>query len=109
MPEEILLVEHSDKIINLFPNGEMRLFKIGVKRITVVRIDQIFYAFDNHCPHSDFPLNEGVLNNQKQIVCPWHNYMFDLHTGNELEYRCRNLKLYKVQVNATGQLILILS
>jgi len=42
-----------------------------------------FYACGPVCPHEGGPLAEGWLEGEV-VVCPWHGFDFDLHTG-----RCR--------------------
>jgi nitrite reductase (NADH) small subunit len=37
-------------------------------------------ALDNVCPHRGGPLAEGFIEHGK-IVCPWHQWEFDLATG----------------------------
>jgi nitrite reductase (NADH) small subunit len=37
-------------------------------------------ALDNVCPHRGGPLAEGSVEHGK-IVCPWHQWEFDLATG----------------------------
>ena len=37
-------------------------------------------ALDNVCPHRGGPLAEGAIEHGK-IVCPWHQWEFDLATG----------------------------
>jgi nitrite reductase (NADH) small subunit len=37
-------------------------------------------ALDNVCPHRGGPLAEGTVEHGK-IVCPWHQWEFDLATG----------------------------
>ena len=37
-------------------------------------------ALDNVCPHRGGPLAQGTVEHGK-IVCPWHQWEFDLATG----------------------------
>jgi nitrite reductase (NADH) small subunit len=37
-------------------------------------------VLDGTCPHEGGPLGEGSIEGSK-VVCPWHAYAFDLHTG----------------------------
>lgn len=103
--DKIILLKELDDLHKIFQDRKIRLFKIGTKRIAVVRINGEFYAFDNHCPHSDYPLNEGTVNFKNEIVCPWHNYMFSLHTGLESQNRCAKMCLYDVKME-DGMLVL---
>ena len=83
MSEYIELIS-VDQVDEIFPEFRMRLFRVDANHIAVVRISGDFYAFDNKCPHADYPLNEGVINHSLKVVCPWHSFMFSLVSGSSL-------------------------
>jgi nitrite reductase/ring-hydroxylating ferredoxin subunit len=39
-----------------------------------------YHALSGACAHEDGPLGEGVLLRDR-VVCPWHGFDFDVHTG----------------------------
>ncbi|MQA14045.1 MAG: Rieske 2Fe-2S domain-containing protein [Pseudonocardiaceae bacterium] len=39
------------------------------------------YVTDARCPHNGGPLSEGWVRGERELVCPWHWYRFDLRTG----------------------------
>ncbi len=39
------------------------------------------HACNNRCPHEGYPLVEGTLNEGCMLTCNWHNWKFDLSTG----------------------------
>lgn len=106
MLEQIILLEGIAEIDRVFTIKSIRLFKIGSKRVAVVKAGNLFYAFDNNCPHADQPLHEGIISPANEIVCPWHNYRFDLRSGHESSLRCKDLILYKIMINEKDQLVL---
>lgn len=68
-------------------------------------------AIASKCPHQGGHLIEGelidveelaapgtVAGRQAIIRCPWHNYQFDLHTGEGLGNHCTPLRRYPVTV-----------
>ncbi len=109
MAEEIILMEGLTKIAETFPIGKIHLFKIGQKRVAVVQTKEGFHAFDQACPHLGYPLSQGHLNFRNEIVCPWHNMMFSLSNGNEIQNRCGSLEMLSVGINAAEQLVLNLA
>ena len=54
-------------------------------------------ACDNRCPHEGYPLSEGNLSEDCILTCNWHNWKFDLETGNNL-YGGDRLRVYPVQL-----------
>ena len=55
------------------------------------------HACNNRCPHEGYPLVEGVLDAQCVLTCNWHNWKFDLKTGETL-YGGDRLRVYPVMV-----------
>jgi nitrite reductase (NADH) small subunit len=46
----------------------------------VARIGGAVAVLDGVCPHEGGPLGEGIVEDGR-VVCPWHGYAFDVHTG----------------------------
>jgi nitrite reductase (NADH) small subunit len=67
--------------LNEIPKGEGRNFEIGGRRIAVFRSreGQVF-ATQAECPHRRGPLADGLLGSG-HLVCPLHEWRFDLHSG----------------------------
>ncbi len=63
------------------------------------------YACVNRCPHEGYPLSEGVLTTDPAgggsciLTCNWHNWKFDLETGETLVGGDR-LRRFPVRVEA---------
>ncbi len=60
--------------------GAAKEFSAGSHTLCVARINGKPLALDNVCPHRGGPLAEGTIENGK-VVCPWHQWEFDLATG----------------------------
>ena len=54
-------------------------------QIVLYRVEEQVFAIDNRCPHEGYPLAEGTLDEQCQLTCNWHNWKFDLVTGEEIQ------------------------
>ncbi len=54
------------------------------------------YACANRCPHEGYPLMEGALSDGCILTCHWHNWKFDLETGDTVLGGDR-LRLYPVE------------
>lgn len=55
-------------------------FRVRGLTLCVATIKGQPLALDNVCPHRGGPLAEGTVEGGK-IVCPWHQWEFDLTTG----------------------------
>jgi nitrite reductase/ring-hydroxylating ferredoxin subunit len=66
--------------LNEFPEGKIRRRFVNGREIAVVLWEGRFYAFSNRCPHADFQLHFGFIENDK-VHCPIHYAEFELATG----------------------------
>src|SRR5260370_22593160 len=55
----------------------------GKQVLVIAQQDRVF-AIANRCPHEGYPLSEGTLGPGCLLTCNWHNWKFDLKTGNAL-------------------------
>jgi nitrite reductase/ring-hydroxylating ferredoxin subunit len=82
-------------VSELRPGGS-RVVSAGGRELLVVRTgDETFAAVPNFCPHQGARLSDGRVERvwaagddrmhetleQFAVVCPWHNFEFDLSTG----------------------------
>ena len=81
-----------------FREGKIRRYFIDHNEIGVVLWNGSFYAFSNLCPHREFQLHFGFVEDDK-IYCPIHYAVFDLFKGSRLEGPWVNdLPVYGVRV-----------
>lgn len=64
--------------------GTGTTIEAGGKSLAVFNVDGAYYAIDNTCVHRGGPLGEGDLDGDV-VMCPWHNWTYDVKTG-----RCVN-------------------
>ncbi|MFN3840783.1 MAG: Rieske (2Fe-2S) protein [Cyclobacteriaceae bacterium] len=83
-------------------HGKPQLAIIHGKRICLVLYKHLFYAVQDRCTHNGESLSKGAVNHLGEIICPWHNYCFDLQTGRELSARSADLKTYPIKTDETG-------
>lgn len=60
--------------------NQMRLLRVGDKRIVLGRTVDGYVAFDDHCSHRGGSLAGGVMI-CGTVQCPWHGSQFDTATG----------------------------
>jgi nitrite reductase/ring-hydroxylating ferredoxin subunit len=54
------------------------------RQYLVLRTPDGVFACTNRCPHEGYPLSEGVLTDGHVLTCNWHNWKFDLASGETL-------------------------
>lgn len=79
------------------PEGKGIAVDVGEKRIALFRYQGQLFAMDETCPHRGGPLHEGPIENGV-VVCPWHQWRFDLHTGASPINPLSRVKTYRVRV-----------
>src|SRR5579859_4736805 len=89
------------------PSGEGRTFDLGSLQVAVFHArDGRVFATQARCPHRQGPLADGLLGGTT-LVCPLHEWSFDLVSGMALHGSC-GIQIYTVEVSADGTLVLTL-
>ncbi len=63
--------------------GRMAVRAAG-KQILLLASQTGLFACANRCPHEGYPLSEGALTDDCILTCNWHNWKFDLGSGETL-------------------------
>jgi nitrite reductase/ring-hydroxylating ferredoxin subunit/uncharacterized membrane protein len=63
----------------LKPN-QMKLLRVGDRRIVLARTEDGYVAFDDRCPHKGGSLAGGLIA-CGTVTCPWHGSQFDVRDG----------------------------
>jgi len=71
--------------------------RVAGKQIAVFKTPDGVRACDNRCPHEGFPLSEGSLSPDCILTCNWHNWKFNLDTGENL-YGGDRLRTYLLEI-----------
>lgn len=92
--------------IALVPEGAGRAFDVAGRTVAVFRSNGSFFAMANRCIHKGASMCDGVLSAQgTEIRCPWHNWPFDLATGQHRLDSRQRARTYPIRVE-DGKLIL---
>jgi 3-phenylpropionate/trans-cinnamate dioxygenase ferredoxin subunit len=84
------------------PVNTLRGAYIGDKKICIVNNQHTFYAVSDLCPHQRASLSKGFLNSFGEIICPLHQYRFNLKSGQESDNRSDFLERYTIRVDDEG-------
>ena len=97
--------EHRIGRLSEIPLGEGRSFEVEGRRVAVfrTRTGQVF-ATQAECPHRNGPLADGLLGGTT-VVCPLHDWTYDLATGAALAGDC-GIQVYPVRVVEDGAILL---
>ena len=91
--------------ISDIPKGEGRAFQVGDQRVAVFHTrDGRVFATQAECPHRGGPLCDGLVGGTT-LVCPLHEWSFDLLSGMALHGQC-GVRTYPVVRRADGTLVL---
>ncbi|MHA1525208.1 MAG: Rieske (2Fe-2S) protein [Alphaproteobacteria bacterium] len=74
-----------------------KVVKSGGKQIFLAVRGDTIYACNNRCPHQGFPLSKGTWSQTCDLTCNWHNWKFDLDSGETL-IGGDTLRRYRVEV-----------
>lgn len=87
------------------PLGEGRLFQVDDFAVAVFRNRRgELFATQAECPHRAGPLSDGLIGDTT-LICPLHNFRFNLENGAPLGNDCPPLKTYPVGLTDTGQIV----
>ena len=80
--------------------GQMKLVRVGDRRIVLARTDKGLTAFDDRCTHRGASLADGVLIGAT-VQCLWHGSRFDCASGKAVgRPATQDLKTYPVSEQA---------
>lgn len=61
-------------------SGLVLEISVAGRALCVANVGGAICVLDGTCPHEGGPLGEGEIEGGR-VVCPWHGYAFDVHTG----------------------------
>ena len=61
--------------------GRVTTVVAGERPLCVSRTEAGIGVLDNHCPHQGGPLGDGEIDENGNVICPWHGYEYDPVTG----------------------------
>ena len=104
------------------PPGERKIVEVGGREIGVFNLAGDFYALGNVCPHKGGPLCRGRLRphvvapavyeieherEDEILKCPWHQWEFDLQTGQSKADPRLRAKSYSVETAGDDLLVYV--
>jgi nitrite reductase/ring-hydroxylating ferredoxin subunit len=105
------------RVADLDERGRL-IVEVGGRTIGIFRVEGRLYAVLNRCPHQGAELCRGEIlraveasdpgdyryGDRHLLVCPWHNWEFDIATGQSYwDPERTRVKTYDVQVEPGGR------
>jgi 3-phenylpropionate/trans-cinnamate dioxygenase ferredoxin subunit len=84
---------------NELQEGSMKLVKVEGLPVLLIKQFGEIYAIDNRCPHMGCMFSGGTLDGSV-IICPCHDWRFDLKTGEYEEDPEMKLVSYECKVES---------
>ena len=78
-----MLAATGTKIEELKTRGR-KVVRGNGRQVLLIAAGERVFAIANRCPHEGYPLSEGTLGPDCVLTCNWHNWKFDLRSGNAL-------------------------
>ena len=78
--EWIDITREMNFITFVLQQGKPAMISISGKNLCVVKSGSEYFGVNDKCPHAGASLSQGWCVNQT-VVCPHHQYKFDLRTG----------------------------
>ena len=89
----------------LFPERVIKAVHLNELEIAILRMGLEFYAFQSTCPHRGASLIQAHINANGEIICPLHQYRFELKTGVLKMGFCSDMKTFQTQLTDEGLLV----
>ena len=83
--------------VDVLPPGRAAEVTVDGRAIAVFNVDGTFHALAGRCPHRGGPLGQGFVDGP-QVSCPWHNWTFDVTTGENVASADVKVPRYEVKV-----------
>ena len=85
--------------------GKLRIVELNGKTICLTKFQDNWFAFTGTCPHAGGLLSDGYIDVAGNVVCPLHDYKFNIRTGQNVSGEGYLLKTYPLELRADGVFI----
>ena len=100
MENEIAYTWLPGPLLTEIPNNSTKYIRHAAGDIVVIHWDGAFTAYRNECLHQEMPIHAGTLTSKGLLLCPWHNWCYDVRTGACTTVPGASLVSYPVRVES---------
>ena len=90
--------------VNEVTDGSPKFVTIGGNDVALFNVNGEIFACANSCAHQGGPLSEGFVEG-KIVTCPWHNWKYDVSSGECLSNPSIKIANYKTKIDGDDILI----
>lgn len=105
--KKIKVFDSKDELDQALATEPIRRLRIGDTLVAIAKVEEGYKAFELLCPHQKQALNKGKITEYGEVVCPLHEYRFDLDSGRESKQRSRDLIIYDLKIKNQGVHIIL--
>jgi nitrite reductase/ring-hydroxylating ferredoxin subunit len=84
------------------PEGKLGKVTVNGVTLCLVRRGDRLLAMKDRCPHSGGPLHQGFLDEEGNVVCPWHRFKFCPEDGRSAGGEGYAVQTYPVEIHPEG-------
>jgi 3-phenylpropionate/trans-cinnamate dioxygenase ferredoxin subunit len=103
--EWIKIFENTADAKKVLTENQPKLLKVFGRSICLIRREGKILAVQNNCTHSGGSLHLGAINYLGEVVCPLHQYQFNMKTGREVNQRSADLECFPIRESEEGVFI----
>lgn len=85
-----------------FAQNNIACVEVLGKKICIGKFRDQLFAFAEKCPHTGALLKEAEIDKSGSLVCPMHQYRFDMRNGRNVSGEGYYLRHWPLQVRADG-------
>jgi 3-phenylpropionate/trans-cinnamate dioxygenase ferredoxin subunit len=80
----------------------IKVVELNGKRICLTKFNDSWFAFAGVCPHAGGLLSEGYIDMIGNVVCPLHQYKFNIKNGKNVSGEGYTLRTYPIELRPDG-------
>lgn len=100
--EWVKIFENEAEARSRITEHKPQLLIVKGQRICLALHDGEFFAVQDACTHNGESLSKGQVNYLGEIICPLHNYRFQLNTGRACDSSSNDLRTFGLKRDNFG-------
>ena len=88
---------HYAQSLETLQEKSVLMVRVNGKQLALFNSKDGIRACDNRCPHEGYPLSQGHLSEDCTLTCNWHNWKFNLDSGENF-FGGDKLRIYPTEI-----------